>query len=158
MPKISRRFNSLGVFWLARQHSLNTSQSLVITLLSVICCLLPPICEAAAFIFSIPHFLLNLFEWKAADELISIDISLRACVFCARASVTAAFGFLISVPRALDWNIFSVLDFHNEETGEVILFMFCSNSGPLTSLLRWGAKTTLRFFCAMRTAQNPSYN
>ena len=83
--------------------------------------------EAAAFIFFIPHFLLNLLEWKAADELISIDISLRAWVFCARASVTAAFGFLISVPRALDWNIFSVLDFHKEETGEVILFMLCSN-------------------------------
>ena len=54
-------------------------------------------------------------------------MSLRACVFCARASVTAALGFLIIVPRADYWNILLVLVRHKADTGEFILRIVYSN-------------------------------
>ena len=54
-------------------------------------------------------------------------MSLRACVFWARASVTATFGFLIIVPRADYWNILLVFVRHKVDTGEFILRMVVSN-------------------------------
>jgi len=45
--------------------------------------------------------LLNFVWLKAADELMSMDMSFKACVFWAKAPVTAALGFLIIVPKAL---------------------------------------------------------
>ena len=57
----------------------------------------------------------------------SMLMSLRACVFCARASVTAALGFLIIVPRADYWNILLVLVRHKADTGEFILRIVYSN-------------------------------
>lgn len=74
--------------------------------------------------------------WNPAEEDMSMLISFRAWVFWARASVTAKFGFLIMVPRAEVLNIYSVLVFHKLETGEVILFIFVSNSVAVTSLVR----------------------
>lgn len=66
----------------------------------------------------------------------SMLMSLSAWVFWARAFVTAAFGFLIMVPRALCWNIVDVLVRHIEETGEVMRFIVFSNCELLTYLLR----------------------
>ena len=43
----------------------------------------------------------NFFWLKAADELKSMLISLSASVFCERAAVTAALGFLMRVPSGL---------------------------------------------------------
>jgi len=73
-------------------------------------------------------------------------MSFRACVFCARASVTAALGFLIIVPMALCWNILLALVRHMEETELFILLMLPSNWASETSLVRYEAKRTLRFF------------
>ena len=73
---------------------------------------------------------------KADEELMSMLMSLRACVFWARASVTAALGFLIMVPRADYWNILLVLVRHKDDTGEFILRMVFSNWEPLTSFAK----------------------
>ena len=73
---------------------------------------------------------------KAAEELRSMLISLRACVFWASASVTAGLGFLMRVPRADFWNMLFVLVRHMEATGDVMRFMDYSNCASETSLLR----------------------
>ena len=83
------------------------------------------------------------FCWaKAADELMSVLIILRAMVFCARASVTAALGFLIMVPRALLWNIFEVFVRHMVATGDVMRRIVYSNFSLFVSFLRYSAKAT----------------
>ena len=64
---------------------------------------------------------------KAADELMSMLISFRACVFSASALVTAPFGFLIIVPRALYWNILFWLVRHMDETELFMRRMLFSN-------------------------------
>lgn len=59
----------------------------------------------------------------------SMLMSLSACVFWLRASVTAALGFLINVPRADYWNILFVLVRHMDDTELLIRFMLFSNEG-----------------------------
>ena len=68
-----------------------------------------------------------------AEELISRLISLRACVFCIKASVTAWLGFLIRVPSEDLLNSSYVFVRHSSATGEFMRRMRVSKSLSVSS-------------------------
>jgi len=90
----------------------------------------------------------------AAEER-SMLIILSAAVFCPIVSVTCLLGLVTSLPNLLSSNIFLVLVYQNEATGEFVLLRRVSKSLSPSSVERLGRKCTesVRFVNFM--AQKP---